>query len=89
MRLLQLAHDRLGHFGHRKVINVLNKIFTWLGMSGATEICVLSCVFCQRANKQGQHKVSMLKQQVTTEPFETVASGHRSSRPLPKAKGGV
>ena len=61
MRLLQLAHDRLGHLGHRKVISVLKKRFTWPGMSEDVERYVLSCDLCQRANKQGHRKVPMVE----------------------------
>ena len=31
-KLLEVGHDKLGHLGHRKVIGVIKKLFTWPGM---------------------------------------------------------
>ena len=86
MKILQVAHDRLGHLRTKKVIKIIRKRFTWSLMSKDVGKYCESCPECQRMNKHGQKRVPMVERVTITEPFEQVALdlvGH-----MPIAKGG-
>ena len=86
MKILQVAHDRIGHFGTKKVIKIIRKIFTWPLMSKDMGKYCESLPECQRMNKHVQIRVPMVERVTITEPFEQVALDLVG--PMPVAKGG-
>ena len=85
-RLLELAHERNGHLGYRKVIAMLIKQFTWPNLSSDVTRHCKSCEICQRASKSGQKRVPMVERPVVTEPFEVIALDIVDPLPLGKGK---
>ena len=52
-KLLELAHEKGGHLGVRKVRAKLNRLFTWPGMGANVTNHVASCQACALHNKAG------------------------------------
>ncbi len=86
-KLLQLAHERGGHLGAKKVRLKLNRLFTWPGMSRDVANHVASCDVCRRMNKAGDAKVKLIERPVVSEPFRSVSVDLVG--PLPKGRGGA
>jgi len=72
-RVLELAHDKCGHVGIKKVRAMINRCFTWPGMGDDIIRYVKSCDVCARANKAGNRAVKCLERPVVSEPFTSVA----------------
>ena len=85
-RVLDLAHERSGHLGARKVRALIKQRFVWPGMGQEVIDHCRSCVVCQRCSKTTARKVPLIKREVLTEPFEVMAFDIVG--PLPKGKGG-
>ena len=51
-KVMELAHDRLGYLGHRKVTQRLKKKFTWPLMSKDFREYCSSCNVCQRFSRK-------------------------------------
>ena len=83
-RVLDLAHERSGHLGARKVKALVKQRFVWPGM--VIDHC-RSCVVCQRCNKTKARKVPLIEREVLTEPFEVLAFDIVG--PLPKVVAGL
>ena len=85
-KVLQLAHDDLGHMGARRVKSVLKARFSWPGLGkDVVEYC-RSCPSCQVCAKGPARKVPMMERRVLSEPFEVM--GFDLVGPMPKGKGG-
>ena len=85
-RVLQMAHERSGHLGARKVKALLKQRFTWPGMGVDVMTHTRSCSVCQLCSKPKSRKAPMMERRVMTEPFEVMAFDLVG--PLPKGKGG-
>ena len=86
-KILELAHEKCGHLGERKVLSVVCKRFTWPLMATDVSKHCRSCNVCQRANKRGSRKSPMVERAILTMPFESLAVDIVG--PFPKCKGGV
>ena len=86
MRVMGLAHEKLGHLGARKVKALIRQRFTWPGMGQDVINHCRSCPVCQRCSKAPARKVPMVEREVLTEPFEALAFDIVG--PMPKGKGG-
>ena len=82
-RVLDLAHERSGHLGARKVKALIKQRFVWPGVGQDVVDHCRSCVVCQRCPAR---KVPLIEREVLTEPFEVLAFDIVG--PLPKGKGG-
>ena len=85
-RVLDLAHERSGHLGARKVKALIKQRFVWPGVGQDVVDHCRSCVVCQRCSKAPARKVPLIEREVLTEPFEVLAFDIVG--PLPKGKGG-
>ena len=85
-KVLKAAHDGAGHLGHRKVLMMVRRRFTWpLLTKDVVQYCN-SCLVCQQCSKASVRKAPMVERPVLSEPFELMAFDLVG--PLPKAKGG-
>ena len=85
-RVLELAHERSGHLGARKVKALVKHRFVWPGMGQEVIDHCRSCTVCQRCSKSVARKVPLIEREVLSEPFEVMAFDIVG--PLPKGKGG-
>ena len=83
-KVLQIAHDSLGHLSVKKFKDHINQHFTWPFLARDCDDYYKSCDTCQ-VNKRGQNK-TMCEQPIVTEPFEHVCIDLVG--PLPKSKRG-
>ena len=86
MRVLHLAHEKLGHLGARKVKSLIKQRFTWPGVGQDVIDHYRSCPVCQKCSKAPARKVPLIEREVLTEPFEALAFDIVG--PMPKGKGG-
>ena len=86
-KILELAHEKCGHLGERKVLSVVSKRFFWPLMATDVSKHCRSCNVCQRANKRGSRKSPVVERPILTMPFESLAVDIVG--PFPKCKGGV
>ena len=83
MKVLKAAHDGAGHLGHRKVLMIVRRKFTWpLLTKDVVQYCN-SCLVCQQCSKASVRKAPMVERPVLSEPFELLAFDLVG--PLPKA----
>ena len=85
-RVLELAHERLGHMGARRVKALVRQKFAWPGMGQDIIKYCRSCVHCQKAAKHPARKVPLMERAVLSEPFEVMAVDLVG--PFPLGKGG-
>ena len=85
-RVLELAHEKLGHMGARRVKSLIRQKFAWPGMGQEVIRHCRSCVPCQKGAKTPARKVPLVERAVLTEPFEVMAVDLVG--PLPVGKGG-
>ena len=85
-RVLDLAHERSGHLGARKVKALIKQRFVWPGMGQDVIAHCRSCSVCQLCSKRKAGKVPLVEREVLSEPFENIAFDIVG--PLPKGKGG-
>jgi len=50
-RVLMIAHEGNGHLGHRKVLQMLRRRFTWPLMTRDVTVHCQSCIVCQRCSR--------------------------------------
>ncbi len=86
-KIMQLAHDKLGHLGHKKVASTIKRNFVWPLMNCDIRKHCESCLLCQKVNKAGQRKALMIERPVLSQPFEQIALDLVG--PLPKGRGGA
>ena len=60
-KILELAHEKCGHLGERKVLSVVSKRFIWPLMATDVSKHCRSCNVCQWANKRGSRKSPMVE----------------------------
>ena len=87
LNLIQLAHDKIGHLGHRKVVSIVKRNFVWPLMNSEIKRYCDSCEHCQKNNKAGQKKAQMVERPVLSQPFQQIALDIVGS--LRKGKGGL
>ena len=85
--VLEIAHEKSGHLGYRKVEKIIKRRFTWPLLSVDIRKHCTSCESCQKANKSGPRHVPMVERPVITEIFENISVDIVG--PLPKGKGGA
>ena len=85
-KVLELAHEKLGHMGARRVKALLRQNFVWPGMGQDVIQYCRSCPSCQVCAKAKARKVPMMERIVMSEPFEVMAFDIVG--PMPKGKGG-
>ncbi len=85
-RLMEIGHDRCGHFGSEKVLGIIRRRFSWPGMVKDVQDYCQSCETCKRHSNYGPRRAPMMPRPVLTEPFESVALDIVG--PLEKGKGG-
>ena len=86
LKVLQMAHEGLGHLGARKVKSLIRQRFTWPGVGQSIMRHCRSCVTCQRCSKAPARKAPLIEREVLSEPFESLAFDIVG--PMPKGKGG-
>ena len=85
-KVLELAHERLGHMGARRVKSLIRQKFAWPGMGQDVIKHCRSCVPCQKGAKTPARKVPLVERAVLSEPFEVMAVDLVG--PFPLGKGG-
>ena len=85
-KVLELAHEKLGHMGARRVKALLRQRFVWPGMGQDVILYCRSCPSCQKCAKAPARKVPMMERVVMSEPFEVMAFDIVG--PMPVGKGG-
>ena len=85
-KVLELAHERLGHMGARRVKSIIRQKFAWPGMGQEVIRHCRSCVHCQKGAKNPARKVPLMERAVLSEPFEVIAVDLVG--PFPLGKGG-
>ena len=85
-RVLELAHEKLGHMGARRVKSLVRQKFAWPGMGQDVIRHCRSCVLCQKGAKTPARKVPLIERAVLSEPFEVMAVDLVG--PFPLGKGG-
>ena len=84
--LVEIAHDRLGHFSVAKTRAILNNKFTWPKMGSDITNHVLACIKCKQFNKTAHKQAPLHTRPVITEPYEEIALDIIG--PLPRSKQG-
>ena len=72
-QVLKLAHEGMGHMGHKKVLQLIKQKFVWPGMGVEVRRHCESCGECQRCQKPKARKVPLMPRPVLSEPFEALA----------------
>ena len=85
-KIMDLAHEKSGHLGARKVKALIHQRFVWPGMAKEIVEHCQSCKVCQTCRKTKARKVPLMEREVLSEPFEVLAIDIVG--PLPKGKGG-
>ena len=85
-RVMDLAHEKLGHMGSRRVLSLLRQKFVWPGMGQEVIKHCRSCPTCQKCAKPRARQVPMVERKILSEPFESMAFDLVG--PIPKGKGG-
>ena len=86
-RLLQLAHDAVGHFGRDKTIERLHRHCVWLNMTREVEDYCRSCEVCCTNKSSNQLPAGLLKPlPIPDKPWDSV--GIDFVGPLPESKDG-
>ena len=85
-RVLELAHEKLGHMGARRVKSIIRQKFAWPSMGQDVISHCRSCVHCQKGAKNPARKVPLMERAVLSEPFEVMAVDLVG--PFPLGKGG-
>ena len=85
-KVLELAHEKLGHMGARRVKSLVRQKFAWPGMGQDIIRHCRSCVLCQKGAKTPARKVPLMERAVLSEPFEVMAMDLVG--PFPLGKGG-
>jgi hypothetical protein len=86
-RLMQLAHDAVGHFGRDKTIERLSRHCVWFGMSKQVADWCRSCSVCCANKSSHELPAGLLKPlPIPERPWDSV--GIDFVGPLPKSSGG-
>ena len=71
-RILQMAHDELGHNGTHRTYILLKRLYYWKGLKPSVEKHVRRCYQCQRRNRQVV-KYAKLHFDVATFPMQFIS----------------
>ena len=72
-QVMRLAHEGMGHMGHKKVLVLIKQKFVWPGMGVDVRRHCESCAECQRCQKPKARKAPLMPRPVLSEPFEALA----------------
>ena len=84
--LIEIAHDKSGHFSVAKTRAVFNNRFTWPKMGTDIQNHILSCIKCKQYNKVAHKQVPFHTRPTITEPYQEIALDIIG--PLPRTKHG-
>ena len=84
--LVEIAHDRLGHFSVAKTRAILNNKFTWPKMASDVHNHILVCIKCKEFNKVAHKQAPFHTRPTITEPYQEIALDIIG--PLPRSKHG-
>ena len=86
-RLLELAHDAVGHFGRARTIERLSRHCTWIGLTKEVEDWCRSCGVCAANKSSNALPAGLLRPlPIPDSPWDSV--GIDFVGPLPKSKQG-
>ena len=71
-RILQMAHNELGHNGTHRTYTLLKRLYYWKGLKPSVEKHIKMCYQCQRRNKQVV-KYATLHFDVATFPMQFIS----------------
>ncbi len=83
-KVLQTAHDGLGHGGLNTTRSLVNKHFSWPNMASDIKDYISKCTHCLKHNKSGGMKVPLCSPEIISERCEKIAVDIVG--PLPKSK---
>ncbi len=69
-KILQLAHDHMGHAGIKAMVRILRECVVWPGIYKDVSGYTAPCETCQKSVKRGGAKVGMVD---TPEPFKQLS----------------
>ena len=84
--LVEITHDRSGHFSVAKTRAILNNKFTWPKMASDINSHIFACTKCKQFNKTAHKQAPLYNRPTITEPHEEVALDIIG--PLPRSKQG-
>ena len=79
-RVMNLAHERSGHLGARKVKALVKQRFVWPEMAKDIVGHCQSCEICQTCKKSKARRVPLMEREVLSEPFEVLAMDEKEGR---------
>ena len=85
-RCLQMAHDKHGHQGRNKMVEIIRPHFYWPSISRDCMLHIQQCQTCQKYDKTRPVQSPMQKREPATTPFENIAIDLVG--PFPTAVGG-
>jgi len=59
--ILRIAHDRLGHFGYKKLHSIIQRNFTWPRLASDVKAYCSECELCQKGNKAGLRRAPIVE----------------------------
>ena len=84
--LVEIAHDRSGHFSVAKTRAILNNKFTWPNMASDINNHISACIKYKQFNKTAHKQAPFHTRPVITEPYDEIALDIIG--PLPRSKQG-
>ena len=84
--LVEMAHDKSGHFSVTKTRAILNHKFTWPNMASDVNTYIMACTKCKEFNKTAHKQAPYHTRPVITEPHQEIALDIIG--PLPRSKQG-
>ena len=85
-KVMNLAHEKGGHLGARKVKALIRQRFAWPDMAKDVVEHCRTCAVCQKCRKTKARRVPLMEREILSEPFEVLAMDLVG--PFPKGKGG-
>ena len=74
LKILDLAHEKFGHPGIQKMLNLITPIYYWPHITQDVTNFVKHCEVCQLNKKSHQHKYGLLQSLPPTEnPFDVLS----------------
>ena len=84
--LVEIAHDRSGHFSVAKTRAILNNKFTWPKMATDISDHILACIKCKQFNKTAHKQAPYHTRPVISEPYQEITLDIIG--PMPRSKQG-
>ena len=85
-RCMDLAHDKFGHQGRNKMVEIIRTHFYWLTISRDCMKHIQQCQICQKHDKCKPKPSPMQSRELASQPFENVSIDLVG--PFPTAVGG-